>query len=248
MIARFSFTQHSPSCFLSACNDHKRTKFLLFLCDTDWPLLISSQIPWPLRSVSQPNARKYNSGYSESYPITHSKCECHFSWGFSLDKVKFWLRASMSTEMARLALNKQSKHRQQETNHSPFSTSARATRSNGPVVTPPAISHSSVPRRTTCLSPSSAHSLPSTHTLPSVSPLSKTPRSSPTHTENYWDVRRETLQSRVGSPPPSNSHHSASRSGRSPLLRNSTDETPRSSLSSERKSPRWEESDSPSCM
>lgn len=133
----------------------------------------------------------------------------------------------MSTEMARLAPNKKSKRRQQE-------TSVRATRSNGLVVTPPAISHSSVPRRTNCLSPSSSHSPRSTITSPSVSPLSETPRSSP-HVENDRDAGRETPRSRVGSPPPpSNSGHGASRSGRAPLLlTNSTDETPRSSLGSD---------------
>lgn len=195
-------------------------------------MLVSSQIPRPLRFVSQSNARKYNSGCSERYLITHSKFERHFSCieastcsSISLDKVKFWLstRADMSTEMARLAPNKQSKRRQQETNRLSSSNSARATRSNGPVVTP----QSCVPRRTTSLSPSSSHPSLSPNTPPSVSPLSETPLSNPTQ-ENDRDMRRETPRSRVGS----NSGHGASRSGRPPLL-HSTDETPRSSLSSD---------------
>ena len=130
----------------------------------------------------------------------------------------------MSTEMARLAPSKQSKRRQQETNRLSSSNSARATRSNGPVVTP----QSCVPRRTTSLSPSSSHPSLSPNTPPSVSPLSETPLSNPTHEENDRDLRRETPWSRVGS----NSGHGASRSGRPPLL-HSTDETPRSSLGSD---------------
>ena len=136
----------------------------------------------------------------------------------------------MSSEMARLPPNKQSKCRQQETNRSSSSTRARAIRSNGPVVTPrPAISHSSVvPRRTTSSSASSSpHSSLSTCTPPTVSPLSETPRSSPRREENERDMRGETPLSRG-----SNSGHGASRSG-PPSLTNSTEETRRSSLSSE---------------
>ena len=148
-------------------------------------MLVSSQIPRPLRVVSQSNARKYNSWCSERYLITHSKFERQLSCiegstcsSISLDKVKFWLstRADMPTEMARLAPNKQSKRRQQETNRLSSSNSARATRSNGPVVTP----QSCVPRRTTSLSPSSSHPSLSPNTPPSVSPLSETPLSNPT--------------------------------------------------------------------
>ena len=140
----------------------------------------------------------------------------------------------MSTEMARLPPNRQSKRRQQETNCSSSSNSARA-RSNGPVVNTP---HSSVPQSTTSSSPSSSHSPLSTDTPALVSPLSETPLSSPAHGENDRDMRRETPRSRVGS----NSGHGASRSGRPPLLTltNSTDETPRSSLSSEERSRRDE--------
>ena len=138
----------------------------------------------------------------------------------------------MSVEMAKLAPNRQSKRRQQETNRSSSSNSARA-RSNGPVVNTP---HSSVPRRTTSSSPLSSHSPLSTHTPASVSPLSETPLSSPAHEENDRDTRRETPRSRVGS----NSGHGASRSGRPSLLTNSADETPRSSLSSEERSRRDE--------
>ena len=116
----------------------------------------------------------------------------------------------MSSEMARLAPNKQSKRRQQETNRSSSSTRARATRSNGPVVTPwPAISHSSVvPRRTTSSSASSSHSSLSTRTPPTVSSISETPRSIPRREENERDMRGETPLSRGSS-----SGHGASRSG-----------------------------------
>ena len=98
----------------------------------------------------------------------------------------------------------------------------------GPVVTPwPAISHSSaVPRRTTSSSASSSHSSLSTRTPPTVSPISETPRSIPRREENERDMTGETPLSRG-----SNSGQGASRSG-PPLLTNSTDETPRSSLSS----------------
>lgn len=136
--------------------------------------------------------------------------------------------------MARLAPNRQSRRRQQETNRSSSSNSDRA-RSNGPVVHTP---YSPVPRRTTSSSPSSSHSPLSTHTSTpaSVSPLSETLVSSPAHDENGRDMRRETPGSRVGS----NSGYGGSRSGRLPLLTNSTDETPRSSLSSEERSRRDE--------